>query len=122
MDSWASNEHKLNYKHVATSKEVKDELRANAEQVWKVDLSMNKLYQEKQVKNKGIIETIENIKKLDNIEIEGIYSHLASPDEEKDYTNKQISLFDNLLTKLSERNIEIKYKHILASTGITDYT
>ena len=30
--------------------------------------------------------------------------------------------FDNLLTKLSERNIEIKYKHILASTGITDYT
>ena len=68
------------------------------------------------------IETIENIKKLDNIEIEGIYSHLASPDEEKDYTNKQISLFDNLLTKLSERNIEIKYKHILASTGITDYT
>jgi len=67
------------------------------------------------------IETIEKIKKLNNIEIEGIYSHLASPDEEKDYTNKQISLFDNLLTKLSERNIEIKYKHILASTGITDY-
>ncbi|MGN1380402.1 MAG: GTP pyrophosphokinase family protein, partial [Bacilli bacterium] len=63
MDSWASNEHKLNYKHVSTSKEVKDELRANAEQVWKVDLSMNKLYQEKQVKNKGIIETIENISK-----------------------------------------------------------
>ena len=27
MDSWASNEHKLNYKHVSTSKEVKDELR-----------------------------------------------------------------------------------------------
>ena len=72
----------------------------------------------------GVISApyIENIKKLDNIEIEGIYSHLASPDEEKDYTNKQISLFDNLLTKLSERNIEIKYKHILASTGITDYT
>lgn len=68
------------------------------------------------------IETIEKIKKLKNIEIEGIYSHLASPDEEKDYTNKQISLFDNLLAKLSERNIEIKYKHILASTGITDYT
>lgn len=68
------------------------------------------------------IETIEKIKELKNLEIEGIYSHLASPDAEKDYTNKQISLFDNLLTRLAERNINIKYKHILASTGITDYT
>lgn len=68
------------------------------------------------------IETIEKIKELKNLEIEGIYSHLASPDAEKDYTNKQISLFDNLLTRLTERNINIKYKHILASTGITDYT
>lgn len=68
------------------------------------------------------IETIEKINLLKNIEIEGIYSHLASPDDDKDYTNKQISLFDNLLTRLLEKNINIKYKHILASTGITDYT
>ena len=68
------------------------------------------------------INTIEKIKALKNIDVEGIYSHLASPDTEKDYTNKQISLFDNLLAKLEDKNINIKYKHILASTGITDYT
>jgi alanine racemase len=68
------------------------------------------------------VETIEKINELKNIEIEGIYSHLASPDSEKDYTNKQISLFDNLLTRLADKKIDIKYKHILASTGITDYT
>ena len=36
--------------------------------------------------------------------------------------NKQISLFDSLITKLAQENIDIKYRHILASTGITDYT
>ena len=68
------------------------------------------------------IEVIKNIKELKHIEIEGIYSHLASPDAERDYTNKQISLFDSLITKLAQENIDIKYRHILASTGITDYT
>ena len=56
------------------------------------------------------IEVIKNIKELKHIEIEGIYSHLASPDAERDYTNKQISLFDSLITKLAQ---ELQIIHTL---------
>jgi ppGpp synthetase/RelA/SpoT-type nucleotidyltranferase len=63
MDSWASNEHKLCYKKREISKEIKKELRASADQVWKVDLSMNKLYKNKIVEKESVIKTIENISK-----------------------------------------------------------
>jgi putative GTP pyrophosphokinase len=63
MDSWASNEHKLCYKKREISKEIKKELRASADQAWKVDLSMNKLYKNKIVEKESVIKTIENISK-----------------------------------------------------------
>lgn len=69
-----------------------------------------------------ICSEIQKIQKLENINVEGIYTHLASPDADKEYTTKQIEIFDALMKKLDDKNIKIKYKHVLASTGITDYT
>jgi putative GTP pyrophosphokinase len=64
MDSWASNEHKLNYKKDKISKSVKDELRKNADLVWEIDLSMNKLYKSSGgLENESLFKTMENISK-----------------------------------------------------------
>lgn len=47
MDSWASNEHKLNYKKCPLSEEVIEDLKMSADKVWQVELSMNKIYKMK---------------------------------------------------------------------------
>lgn len=69
------------------------------------------------------IEKIKEINNLDNIIIEGIYSHLASADE-KDLTNakKQIELFDGFCDKLIENGVNIPLRHIRNSAGIMNFT
>lgn len=46
MDFWATNEHKLNYKHKRKSKIYKEKWIDVAQKVWELDTSMNKLYLE----------------------------------------------------------------------------
>ena len=58
------------------------------------------------------------IKDLENIEICGIYSHLSSADENKEYTDMQIKKFREAVEKAKEYFSNIKYIHIEASTGI----
>lgn len=43
MDFWASSEHKLNYKSTCMTNKDKKELKKSANEVWKIDLAMNKL-------------------------------------------------------------------------------
>lgn len=47
MDSWAANEHKLNYKKANHDLKSKKVLKDNAESIWNIDLSMNDLYKNK---------------------------------------------------------------------------
>lgn len=64
---------------------------------------------------------IKKAKSYFNIEIEGIYTHLSSPDTDFEYTKKQLDLFDDAV-KVAKRELEnIKYIHSLASNGILNF-
>lgn len=65
------------------------------------------------------IEEIMEINKLPNIEIEGIYTHFSSADEEDPaYTKKQNSIFNGFLKELGEVGIDIPIAHAANSAGI----
>jgi len=64
---------------------------------------------------------IKNIYSMKNIEVEGIYSHLARADEiDKTWAYKQKERFDRVLERLEEENVEIPVKHLANSAAIID--
>lgn len=64
---------------------------------------------------------IAEVKKNENIEVEGVYSHLSSADVDEEYTKEQLCKFEKA-KKIVESNFEnIKYVHISASNGILNY-
>lgn len=72
--------------------------------------------------NNQSIDEIKRINDLDNIEIEGVYSHFATADEsDTSSTNKQLKRFKEFVDKLVQKGIHIPIKHISNSAGILDY-
>ncbi len=72
--------------------------------------------------NADIISEIEKISKLSNIEIEGIFSHFSTSDEEDgDYTRLQFERFMDVCNGLEDRGIKIPIRHICNSAGIMMY-
>lgn len=64
------------------------------------------------------IELVKKISALPNLQIEGIFSHLAdSENPDQKFTNQQIDAFENLVTKLEEQGITIPIKHIACSAA-----
>ena len=61
------------------------------------------------------------IKENKNIEIEGVYTHLSSADEDFEYTKNQLEKFDKAVEKI-KLNFDIKYIHYLASNGIINFS
>ncbi|WP_296648215.1 alanine racemase [Romboutsia sp. 13368] len=80
----------------------------------KVDTGFNRLGFKIDEKLPCMIEEIYN---LENINIEGIFSHLALKDRESDY--EQFNKFNNLLEKI--KHLDIPIKHICDSIGMTAY-
>lgn len=68
-----------------------------------------------------IDEYIKELKNASNIKVEGIYSHLSTADIDKEYTEKQIEIFDKAIEKIQSQIHDIKYIHISASNGIINY-
>ena len=72
--------------------------------------------------NEATVDIIEQISKLENIVIEGIFTHFAKADEEdKTPTFVQMERFSELCKKLSEKGIEIPLKHCSNSAGIVRF-
>ncbi len=65
------------------------------------------------------IEEICQMCKLKNVEIDGIFSHLALVNDEEN--EKQFSLFCDFIEKLEQRGCNFKYKHIADSIATVDY-
>ena len=61
------------------------------------------------------------IKENENIEVEGVYTHLSSADEDFRYTQEQLEQFEKAVGKV-EANFDIKYVHCLASNGIINFS
>ncbi|MBS4534816.1 alanine racemase [Clostridium sp. D2Q-14] len=71
--------------------------------------------------NEKSIETIIEISKLPNVEIEGIFTHFARADEKnKEFTKIQFSRFEEIIQKLEKRGINIPIKHVSNSAAIID--
>lgn len=71
------------------------------------------------------IESVEEIKKiatLENIEIEGLFSHFARADEtDKTSTNLQLERYIAFVDLLEQEGIHIPLKHIANSAGIIEF-
>ena len=61
------------------------------------------------------LDRIYNLINNSSIEIEGVYTHLSSADDDINYTNKQIEVFKKALNII---NKPLKYIHVSASNGI----
>lgn len=73
------------------------------------------------IKPKDSIKYVEKIQKLKNLKLEGIFTHFASADTDKEYTNIQIKTFQKVVEDLENKGIKFKYIHSLASGGILKY-
>lgn len=72
--------------------------------------------------NSGITEEILRISKLPMLEIEGIFSHFSTSDEEnRSYTDLQFKRFMSVCDDLKEAGLLIPIKHICNSAGIMMY-
>lgn len=71
--------------------------------------------------NEASVEEIKKIKKLPNVEIEGVFSHFAAADMvDKAYTNMQIEAFTAFLNMLKNAGITPEIKHLYNSAAIAD--
>ncbi len=61
---------------------------------------------------------LEQIKKLNNIEVEGIYSHFATSDTDVEYAKEQIKVFNKAVKMVKNQISTIKYIHIGNSAGV----
>lgn len=72
--------------------------------------------------NKESADIVKEISSLDGIFLEGMFSHYAKADYmDKTSANAQTKLFDNFISMLEERNVNIEIKHICNSAGIIEF-
>jgi alanine racemase len=64
------------------------------------------------------ISKIAGIASLQNVIIEGIFTHFPSAENDKEYTLKQIAEFKCLLGELEKTGIDIPFKHCANSAGL----
>ena len=71
--------------------------------------------------NKDSQDKILEISKLQNIFIEGMYTHFAKADEEnKDHASSQFQKYINMADALEKRGLNIPIKHVANSAAIID--
>lgn len=83
----------------------------------KVDTGMGRIG----IAHRDAHNLIKKIHSLKNINVEGLFTHFAFADMNKDFTFYQIDLFDKLLRKLAKDNIKIPLIHAANSMGVLDY-
>lgn len=69
----------------------------------------------------NVLAAIKEIGKYENIELEGIYTHLSCADSDEEYTLDQIRIFRETVED-AKSMVDFKYIHILNSDGTEMYT
>ncbi len=70
---------------------------------------------------KESVDEIAKIAGLNNLHLEGIFSHFSAADEEnKDFANLQMKRYVEIIDKLSKLGIKFEVKHLANSAGIID--
>lgn len=83
----------------------------------KVDTGMGRIG----VLHRDAEKLVKKIHKMKFINIEGIFTHFAFADLNRDFTLYQIDLFNRLIQKLNKARIYIPLVHAANSIGIIDY-
>ncbi len=87
----------------------------------KVDTGMHRigfLYSRDLTEKENTIQKIIKISQLPNIEIEGIFSHFSTSDEENtEYTYTQFERFVELTERLTEKGLQIPVRHMANSAA-----
>lgn len=68
-----------------------------------------------------IEEYINKVNKYENISIDGIYTHLSSPDTDREYTKQQLSSFEKAVQYCKKNVSTIRYIHASASNAILNF-
>lgn len=80
----------------------------------KVDTGMNRIG----VPIKDLSNFLKQLKKLKNLEIEGLMSHLSSPRSSKSYTNYQVGNFKKAVKVFEKEEVSPRWKHLAASGAL----
>jgi alanine racemase len=64
---------------------------------------------------------VQKVKKLKYLNLEGVFTHFAFADMNKEFTFHQIDLFDRLVKKLAASGIKVSLVHAANSMGVLDY-
>lgn len=81
----------------------------------KVDTGMGRIG----LRENEVLPFVERVYSFGFVEIEGIFSHLATGEwKDKSYSKGQIDLFKKILNKIEEKKIKIPLKHIANSAAI----
>jgi alanine racemase len=68
-----------------------------------------------------VIDFIKKVKKLNNLNIEGVYTHFPSADDDEHYTHNQLKSFEGLIKNLEAIGIDIPLKHTANSAAIMNF-
>ena len=66
----------------------------------------------------GFIKKVHSNKEIDT---EGVYTHFSSAGRDKVMTRTQISSMENVLARMEELDIDVKYKHAANSIAVVDW-
>ena len=83
----------------------------------KIDTGMGRIG----ISDKNAVGFIKEIYKLPGMNIEGIFTHLASGSTDRNFTLEQIEKFKRISTQLDKAGIHIKYKSVSNSTAVLKY-
>lgn len=64
------------------------------------------------------VKFVRSVLEIPEVEIEGICTHLAASDEDRDFTNEQLSRFESVLAALDARGVRFKFIHAANSGAV----
>lgn len=74
------------------------------------------------VPHERVLKLIREVIKIPELEVEGIFTHFSTADEEdKSFTKEQIRRFKRVLKELEEEGINVPLKHAANSAGVLDF-
>lgn len=105
-------------KSIRYAQEVASRLNTRAHIHLKIDTGMGRLGFPAESLPEDLASTLHE---CGNVFVEGIFTHFAAADEEEEYTEKQLSLFNQFIEKLRKKKIYPKYIHAANSAAILKY-
>ena len=69
----------------------------------------------------AFVEAAQRLTEAKGLELEGVMTHLANADEDREATARQLDRFDDAVAALHQRGIRPKYVHACNSAGLALY-